>query len=304
MVANDAYKSSPAEMRIDPIVGCPNHYICPHRPGGLDQLLEWHEEVFLALHTAETPIDIYNIFPADPGGCSTAHCTPWPTQGLWFIAEPLAERIHQLAPQAEIWLDTWHLNHPTFGGQDWKNVVDNLDSTQQAPEWFTGFEVALAPNHGYASVSPDERQYYNDAGRSLTVFPDISMWGNHTGMLVNKDYWRTLQTELNSYDPALMKGGWPYGERWNTDLATAVFLSWFWNPNQDVEDLMDEYAALYFGPEAETGRYLLDLLDDSNTDPNRSQKIQNTLATLQATLPQWVKDDWRWGEIVASANRF
>ena len=29
-----------------------------------------------------------------------------------------------------------------------------------------------------------------------------------------------------------------------------VFLSWFWDPNQNVENLLDEYAALYFGPKA------------------------------------------------------
>ena len=96
-----------------------------------------------------------------------------------------------------------------------------------------------------------------------------------------------------------MKGGWPYSERWNTDIASVVFLSWFWNPQKSVETVLDEYAALYFGPEAATGRSLLDLLDDSSNDPAR---VRETLATLQASLPQWVKDDWRWGEIVAACQ--
>lgn len=131
------------------------------------------------------------------------------------------------------------------------------------------------------------------------VFPEISMWGNHPGMLVNKEYWKSLQAELNDYDPKLMRGGWPYSERWNTDIISVMFLSWFWNPKKFVETVLDEYAAFYFGPEAAAGRDLLDLLDDGSNDPAR---IRETLATLQASLPQWVKDDWRWAEIVAACQ--
>jgi hypothetical protein len=116
MVANDAYMSSPKEMRIEPIIGCPEWYLCPAKPGAVEKMIGMQEEVFKAL----APIDIFNIFPADPGGCSCADCTPWPTRGFWKIARPLGDRIHAMSPQTEIWVDTWHLNHPTFGGKDWK----------------------------------------------------------------------------------------------------------------------------------------------------------------------------------------
>ncbi len=82
----------------------------------------------------------------------------------------------------------WHLffpNHQTFGGKDWKNLVDSLDSTKKRPAWLSGFEVGVAPKHEYAKMSTEERDYYNKAGQPLMVFPEISMWGNHPGMLVN-----------------------------------------------------------------------------------------------------------------------
>jgi len=300
MVVNDAYRTSPKEMRIKPIIGTPNCYLCPSKPGAVEQMIAWQEEVFKAL----APIDIFNIFPADPGGCSCKECDPWPTGGFWKVAKPLGDRIHAISPKTEIWVDTWHLNHPTFGGKDWKHLVDSLDWSKERPEWFAGFEVAMAPHHKYAGMGSEERAYYNKAKQPLTVFPDISMWGNHRGMLVNQNYWKALQAELNSYDPELMKGGWPYAEHWNTDIANAVFLSWFWNSKKPVGTVLDEYAALYFGPEAKSGRALLELLDDSNKDPNRKQKIQETLAKLDASVPEWVKRDWRWGEIVASCRRF
>ncbi len=300
MVANDAYMSSPKEMRINPIIGAPGWAMCPSKPGSVKQMIAWQEEVFRAL----SPIDIFNIFPADPGGCSCEECKPWPTSGLWKIAKPLGDRIHEISPETEIWIDTWHLNHPTFGGKDWQNLVDSLDWSKGRPEWFAGFEVGMAPHHKYAGMSAEERDYYNKAKQPITVFPDISMWGNHSGMLVNQPYWKSLQAELNDYDPELMKGGWPYAERWNTDIASVVFLSWFANSKKSVEAILDEYASFYFGPEAETGRKLLDLLDDGNKDPHQKQKIRETLAKLESTVPAWVKRDWRWKEIVESCSRF
>ncbi len=296
MVVNDAYKSSPEKLRISPVIGCPNHYLCPSKPGSVQQMIAWQEQVLKAL----PEIDIFNLFPADPGGCSCSDCTPWPTRGYWRIAKPLAERIHTISPKTEIWVDTWHLNHKTFGDKDWKNLLANL--AKERPEWFAGFEVAVAPNHKYARMSAEDRKYYNQTKAPLMVFPDISMWGNHRGMLVNREYWKSLQAELNDYSPELMKGGWPYSERWNTDIASVVFLSWFWNSKKTVETVLDEYASFYFGPEAETGRKLLDLLDDACTDPERQQRISQTLAKLEGSVPEWVKRDWRWHEIVESCR--
>ena len=133
-------------------------------------MVAWQEQVFKAL----PGIDIFNLFPADPGGCSCPDCTPWPTHGFWHIAKPLAERIHEVSPKTEIWVDTWHLNHKTFGGKDWKNLVAML--VKDRPAWFSGFEVGVAPHHPYAANSPEDRKYYNDADVPLMVFPDISMW--------------------------------------------------------------------------------------------------------------------------------
>lgn len=300
MVANDAYMTSPKELRIAPIIGCPNWYLCPAKPGSVEKMVAWQAEVFKAL----APLDIYNIFPADSGGCSCKACTPWPTRGFWKAAKALGDRIHEISPTTEIWIDTWHLNHPTFGGKDWQNLVNDLDGRAKNPDWFAGFEVGLAPHHRFARMSPEDREHYNKAKQPLTVFTEISMFRNHRGMLVKKKYWKSLQDELNDYDPKLMKGGWLYAERWNTDIAIILFNSWYWNPKKPVEAVLDEYASLYFGPEAETGRELLDLLDDGYRDPNRKQKIQKTVAKLAASVPDWVKRDWRWGEVVTSANRF
>lgn len=302
MIMNDAYQNSPVELRHTSIIGNHGraHYLCPSQPGSIEKIMAMQEQVFKAL----APIDIFNMFPADPGGCSCADCTPWPTRGYWKIAKPSADRIHAISPKTEIWVDTWHLNHPTFGGKDWENLVDSLDWSKERPEWFSGFDVGLAPKHKYAYMSAADRKYYNEAKQPLMVFPDISMWGNHPGMLVNKVYWQELQAELNDYDSELIKGGWPYSERWNTDIASVMFLSWFSDSQKTVDTVLDEYASFYFGSEANTGRKLLELLDDSCTVPDRNQQIQDTLATLESTLPEWVKRDWRWGEIVQSCRRF
>jgi hypothetical protein len=300
MVANDAYRTSPKEMRIEPIIGCPNCYLCPSKPGAVKQMVDWQEEVFKAL----APIDIFNIFPSDPGGCSCKDCQPWPTHGFWKMAKPLGKRIHEISPKTEIWIDTWHMNHKTFGAKDWQGLIDRLASSKKRPGWFTGFEVGIAPHHRYAHMTAKDRQCYNKAKQPLMVFPDISMWANHKGMLVNQAYWKDLQVELTDYDSKLMKGGWPYTERWNTDIANVVFLSWFSDPKKSVETILDEYSSFYFGPEAATGRKLIELLDDSNKDPKRKEKIKEIAAKLEKSLPDWAKTDWRWAEILQSCSRF
>ena len=67
-------------------------------------------------------------------------------------------------------------------------------------------------------------------------------------MLVKQGHWEEMRSALIRYPANLMRGGWPYTECWNTDIANVVFLSWFWNPQMRVEAVPDEYAAWYFGP--------------------------------------------------------
>lgn len=46
------------------------------------------------------------------------------------------------------------------------------------------------------------------------------------------------------------------------------------------------------------------LIDDDNQAPDRKAKIQEAVPSLDASLPGWAKSDWRWQEIVVSAQRF
>jgi hypothetical protein len=94
------------------------------------------------------------------------------------------------------------------------------------------------------------------------------------------------------------------GEKWwsRNTIFLSLFRPWFWNPKKSVETVLGEYASFYFGPEAAAGRELLDLLDDSQTDPQGKELIREKLATLEERLPGWVKQDWRWAEIVESCG--
>lgn len=39
MVINDAYTTSQTDMRIKPIIGCPDHYLFPNKPGSVEQMI-------------------------------------------------------------------------------------------------------------------------------------------------------------------------------------------------------------------------------------------------------------------------
>jgi len=298
IVVNDAYGSSPKELRISPIIGSPAHYICPSKPAGARQLLAWQEQLIGAFPS----LDALILWPADPGGCACADCTPWATKGFWRAAKPLGELFRARFPKAEIWLSLWHIQAKQFGGESWQQIVTDL--AKDRPEWLTGLQPGIAPYHGLARIDLAGQKVLADARLPLTVFPEVSMHGNHRGMLVNKAYWGQMRAEMAHYPAELMKGGWPYSERWNTDIANVAFLCWFREPQRKVDAILDEYAAWYFGPAALAARRLLDLLDDGNRDADRPTRIQEALAALNGDLPEWARRDWRWQEIIASCARF
>ena len=296
LVVNDAYKSSPAALRCKPILGCPAHYLCPSKPQGAKLLLRWQKQVLAAFAKLDTLI----LWPADPGGCACADCSPWATNGFWRAARPLGEAFHARFPAADVWLSVWHLQGETWGAK-WRQVVADL--AKDRPDWLTGLQPGVAPHHGLARVDADDQRVLSDSGIPLTVFPEVSMYRNHKGMLVKKDYWDRLRAEMVRYPGNLLRGGWPYSERWNTDVANVAMLCWFWEPQKKVDAVLDEYAAWYFGPCAPAARRLLDLLDDGNKTPDRAAKVQAALAELERELPDWAKKDWRWGEIVTACRR-
>jgi hypothetical protein len=297
LVANDAYQSSAKQFRISPIIGCPGHYLCPSKPEGARQLLAWQDQLIKSF----SHLDGLIIFPADPGGCSCADCTPWPTEGFWRAARPLGERFHERFPEADVWVAFWHLHHPIFGGENWQQLVKLLGGHR--PAWLTGIQPGMAPHHPFAKVTPAEQQIYADAGLPLSLFPEVSMYRNHGGMLVKKGYWEQMRAEMTRYPAGQMRGGWPYSERWNTDIANVAFLCWFWNPQKTVDAVLDEYASWYFGPSAPEARQLLQLLDDGNRAPDREAKVREVFAKLDRQLPGWAREDWRWKEIATSAAR-
>jgi hypothetical protein len=298
LVVNDAYQSSPQELRISPIVGCPAHYLCPSKPGGAQQLLAWQEQVLDAFPS----LDALILIPADPGGCSCSDCMPWATKGFWRAAKPLGEWYHARFPKVEIWLSVWHVQGAQFGGGNWHEIVTSL--VKNRPDWLTGFQAGVAPHHGLARITAKDQSVLAGSGLPLTVFTEVSMYRNHQGMLVKKDYWEQMRAEMARYPAEIMKGGWPYSERWNTDIANVSFLYWFWDPQRKMDAILDEYASWYFGPCAPTARRLLDLLDDGNKDPDRPAKVQDVLAQLERELPEWARKDWRWQEIATSCKRF
>lgn len=62
------------------------------------------------------------------------------------------------------------------------------------------------------------------------------------------------------------------------------------------------HATCLLAPEAATVLELLELLDGSNNDSRRKEKIREAQAKLETSLPAWAKRDWRWAEIVESCK--
>lgn len=247
LLANEAYSTSPAELRADWTAGHDGYFappgghyhveICPNQPGGLELILRWRGEMLDAF--ADVNLGFLVIWPYDQGGCTCAKCAPWGANGFLTVAEPLARLLRQRYPAAKLVLSTWYFDRFTTG--EWEGLSQAFAAG--APDWVDylladdcqGFpEYPLA--HGFPGNLP------------AVNFPEISMhgmspWG---GFGANprprhwQDYWQTVGNRL--------AGGFPYSEGIFEDFNKVLHLQLNWDGGRGTRDIAREYAAAEFSP--------------------------------------------------------
>ncbi len=237
-IANEAYHTSPVELRAEPF---PHHYhveICPARPGGLDLILKWRREMLDAF--ADLDIGYVWIWPYDQGGCKCPDCKPWGGNGFVHNAEAVGQLVRRMLPGAKTVISTWEFGY-WEGDPEWDLFYAAM---ARRPDWV---DYILAEGHG--DFPPYIRKHGPPPGYPVLNFPEISMrgmwpWG---GFGVNlqparlQKVWDTCRHWLS--------GGFPYSEGIYEDLNKAVCLQLYWDPDRPVEDIVREYAASEFAAE-------------------------------------------------------
>lgn len=310
-LANEAYADSPAAMRAEWAVQ--NGYsreprghfhleLCPHKSGGLRQILEWHDEVFS--HFADAGIDYLCIWPYDQGGCTCQYCAPWGGKGFLHVAEKTAELFRQHVPKGQIILSTWYFDRFTSG--EWQGLAD---AWTNRPPWA---DLLLADDSGKKFPEfPIKNGVPGDC--PLVNFPEISMWGTGGygpwGGFGASPFPRHVQ-ECWVQHRHLVTGGFPYSEGIFEDINKAVCAGFYWNPNGDALETVREYVTYEFGPSVvEPVMRAISILEDNlkrsrderdgvvrfvmaNTD--RADEAFEAMQEADRTLPPGVRNSWRW----------
>jgi len=231
-LSNEAYYTSPKELRAEPF---PHHYhveICPSKPGGLELIIKWREEMLRAF--ADLDVEYVWIWPYDQGGCKCEACKPWGGNGFLRNAEAYGKLLRRVMPKAKSVVSTWEFGY-WEGDAEWEMFYAAMANK---PDWV---DYYMAEGHG--DFAPYILQHGPPPHFPMLNFPEISMsnmspWGGYGANLQParlRKVWDSAKKWLS--------GGFPYSEGIYEDLNKAVCLQLYWDPDRRVEDIVREYAA-------------------------------------------------------------
>lgn len=236
-LANEAYSSSPKELRAEP---APHHYhveICPSKPAGLELILKWRKEMLAAF--SDLDVRYFWIWPYDQGGCMCKDCSPWGGNGFVRTAEPMARLIRETFPNAKIVVSTWEFGY-WHGDAEWDQFYQAVAGR---PDWI---DYILSEGHG--DFPPYVLKHGKPGNYPLLNFPEISMSGMYPwgGFGANLQVAR-VQKVWNACQ-GMLAGGFPYSEGIFEDINKVVCLQLYWDGARNAEDIVQEYAAAEFAP--------------------------------------------------------
>lgn len=300
-IANEAYDSSPVELRADGRTGTA-HYgreLCPSKPEALALIGRWQAEVIDSF----PQVDFIWTWPYDQGGCACPDCAPWGANGFLRASEQLARIYHERFPDGTVWLSTWLFD---LNGDRGEHAGLGRYLEGPPPEWMGG---VIAGTHGDWIPEPLLSRPHPER-YPLTSFPEISMyamdpWGEH-GANPLPGFCSRLEERLRGNTV----GGWPYSEGIYEDLNKVLFARFYWDEDVATDDALREYAGYYLGPEAaEDAVRLFRLMEASHArtgwqvaDLSAGPEEARLAASIDARLAPWARESWRWRILAIRAS--
>lgn len=168
VLANEAYRSSPRELRAEPTGR--SHYgveLCPHKDGAIEQLMAWFAEEFQGYLDQGVQINHVSTGCYDQGGCGCAQCRPWGANGYLLMSEKISRLARKFFPECTFNLNTWLFD---YGGEqgEWRGLTEAF---KEPPDWV---DLLQAGAHGRFPTYPLEHGV--PGGLPMFDFPEISMW--------------------------------------------------------------------------------------------------------------------------------
>lgn len=287
--------------------------VCPSSEGGIKLILDYRDAMIKRFGMQD--YDLLTAWPYDQGGCGCSKCAPWGCNGFMKMSEALAKHSRELYPHASICVSTWLFDFPVSRGE-WEGLYRYLESGKG--DWI---DILMADSHTEFPKYPLEHPLPN--GIKLMTFPEISMinrypWGGFGANPMPKRFSR-----LWSQSSEISCGGRIYSEGIYEDFNKALYASFFWNGNNDVEETFREYANYELGiTDVESFKRLVEIMEQNHQEPLRwwlkqgerypAQMITKNGWTstfvprldtaesldlchkIEAQQPEWARHCWRW----------
>lgn len=309
LLANEGFQNTPPALRASNAVengyrrtigGFYHTEICPSRAGGLELILANRRAVLEAF--AGIQFDCVWIWPYDQGGCTCAKCAPWGANGFLRTAAPVAGLVRRQFPDARIVLSTWYFDRFIEG--EWEQFHRWVD--REHPSWFDFLMI-----DGFGAF-PEYPLRHGVPGDSPVVgFPEISMegnapWGGY-GANPRPAHWEAYWRQAKD----LLSGSFPYSEGIFEDVNKFLMLQLHWEPTREVDHILREYAAGWFGRQtADAFPGLCRALEKDESTLFRpgdsgvpftnvgglpeAESCEISTAALDERLQSVVRRSWRW----------
>ena len=244
LLANEAFNTSPPELRATMDGSDYGVELCPSLPEGMAQVLTGRAEVLDAF--ADLDLDHVCIWPYDQGGCICDQCKPWGGNGFVRTAAAVAKLARERFPRAKVTLSAWEFGWESRGGEtEWDAFYAAM---AQHPDWCD--YVMIDKYDAYPQYA---LTHGRPGGFPVLNFPEVSMmtmhpWGGYGANPAPAHFQRLW----NQYEH-LLDGGFAYSEGIFEDLNKVIALQFYWDAGHTAAETLREYAAYEYGPDVIDG---------------------------------------------------
>lgn len=317
-VGNFGYADSPKELRAtDTGHSFFGTEICTSNPAGLDYLEKKYRADFEGLK--DVKVKTVQFWSYDQGGCGCKNCFPYGVNGMFKLAKRLVPVIKEYWPDAKIMWVTWEFDKYDNIGE-WETLYKKINNGEaDFIDSFMADSHSSFPKHPLNHPLPGKVE--------LVTFPEISMWGRAPwggfGATPLLKRFSRLYGEVSH----LSSGGILYSEGIFEDINKFLYADMFASGTNEVATSIEEYANYELGmPKTSLPDFkrLLDLLEENHQGvvwvERLNQHIQDLFEPfknkpvwrkkgkkwgdtttafalakkLDAELPAWAKNSWRW----------
>ena len=301
MMGNEGYGNSPVNLRAVSGGGRGAIFptdICPNKPGGMEYILKTKNEFFNWCRDLKP--EYICIWPYDSGGCGSADCQPWGSNGFVKCAKSISAMAREKVPGVKVIISTWF-----FDSTEWRSLSNQL-----------------ANDHSWADlVLEGQTPGKEKLNLPMVGFPEISMyltfpWGGFGATPLPNHLLGQWQKEHDK-----LIGGFPYSEGIFDDISKVVYAGLYWNSSAPVEQTLREYIGYEYAPEVKDSilkvirileqnhhmrwwpgelegvKLTMDWFPSKNVKPQADPGAEEAYAIVKQTdksLPERARQSWRW----------